>query len=256
MRWSLLLTPPLDAADNMALDEALLERARASRETVLRVYAWSAPTLSLGRHQSARDVYDPARAAARGVSVVRRLTGGRAVLHHHEVTYSVTAPTRDDEPLRESYGRINRLLLDALGRLGVDASLAVADGRMPAPGFAPCFELPAEGEIIHAGRKLVGSAQLRDGAALLQHGSILIDDDQTMLASLSSAPLPPIPPAATLHASLGRVPSLEEVADALFAATRAREDADARRIEPDRALTTATRVLRERYLDDAWTWRQ
>lgn len=240
----------------MALDEALLARARESHEAVLRVYGWSGPALSLGRHQSARGAYDPARAASLGVAVVRRLTGGRAVLHHREVTYSVTSPVRDDEPLRESYGRINRLLLDGLRRLGVEAALAEPDGRAAPPGSAPCFELPAEGEIVHGGRKLVGSAQLRDAGALLQHGSILIDDDQTMLASLATAPLPTIPPAATLRAAMGRAPTLGEAADALLAAVRALEDADAQWIEPDAALCLATDAARERYLTDEWTWRR
>jgi lipoate-protein ligase A len=240
----------------MALDEALLARAREAGDAVLRVYGWSGPALSLGRHQTALGAYDRARAASLGVAVVRRLTGGRAVLHHREITYSVTAPVHEDEPLRESYGRINRLLLDGLRRLGVEAALAEPDGRAAPPGSAPCIQLPAEGEIVHRGRMLFGSAQLRDAGALLQHGSILIDDDQTMLASLATVPLPTIPPAATLRAALGRAPSLGEAADALLAAVRALEDEGARRIEPDAALRLAADAARERYLTDDWTWRR
>src|SRR5687768_14706976 len=93
MRWRVLLTPPLPGADNMALDEALLERARDSGEAVARVYTWSRPTLSLGRNQTAAGRYDLALAAALGIDVVRRPTGGRAVLHHRELTYAVAAPT-------------------------------------------------------------------------------------------------------------------------------------------------------------------
>ena len=97
----------------MALDHALMERARRTGESVLRVYAWASPVLSLGRNQRARDVYDDAELARRGVSVVRRPTGGRALLHHREITYSVTAPASSTEPLGATYNRVNALLLDA-----------------------------------------------------------------------------------------------------------------------------------------------
>src|SRR5688572_17382213 len=155
MPWRLLLSPPLPGADNMALDEALMERARRTGETVLRVYAWAGPTLSFGRNQTARGAYSARLAADRGVAVVRRPTGGRAILHHREVTYSVTAPVTG-EALRASYGRINRVLLDGLRRLGVAAALAAPAARTPLPGVAPCFEAPAEGELVAGGRKLVG----------------------------------------------------------------------------------------------------
>jgi lipoyl(octanoyl) transferase len=87
----------------MALDEALMTRARQTGECVFRVYSWSAPTLSFGRHQAARVAYDPRTLAETGVDVVRRPTGGRTVLHDREVTYSVTAPASDGGALRESY---------------------------------------------------------------------------------------------------------------------------------------------------------
>src|SRR5690349_21007939 len=106
MRWMLLHTPPLGGAENMALDEALLERARVSGDAVFRVYTWAEPTLSFGRNQTALGVYNRDRAAAQGAGVVRRLTGGRALLHSREVTYSVTAPLSIGASLRESYTRI------------------------------------------------------------------------------------------------------------------------------------------------------
>src|SRR5271154_4919364 len=99
----------------MALDHALLARAARTGECVLRVYSWRSPTVSFGRHQRTAGGYDHLHLAA-----VRRPTGGRAVLHDREATYSVTAPVT--RPLRATYARINRLLLDALHRLGVDAA--------------------------------------------------------------------------------------------------------------------------------------
>jgi lipoate-protein ligase A len=240
----------------MALDEALMERARRTGEVVLRVYAWSEPTLSLGRNQTARGAYDPVRARERQVAIVRRPTGGRALLHHREITYSVTAPLASAEGLRESYARINRLLLDGLARLGVRAGLARPDGRTPPPAAAPCFELPTEGELVVGDRKLVGSAQYREDDSLLQHGSILIDDDQHLVAELATRPIA-VPPAATLRGALGRAPSIDEVARALFAAVRDLEDPAAAPLGDDEpALAAAFEVARARYLDDAWTWRR
>jgi lipoate-protein ligase A len=254
MPWRLLPSPPLAAADNMALDEALLRRAARTGETVLRVYAWAAPTLSFGRNQAAAGIYDPARARDLGVEIVRRPTGGRALLHHREVTYSVTAPA--DADLRASYARINRVLLHALQSLGAAAQLAAPAGRAPLPGDAPCFETPVEGELVIGARKLVGSAQWRDGGALLQHGSILVDDDQPLLARLASRPIPPAPPAATLREALGRAPSLEEVAGHLFDAVRALEDPDAEPLGDDPEVAEDAERLRSHYMDEAWTWRR
>lgn len=257
-----LLTPSLPGVGNMALDEALLERARRTRETVLRVYTWSAPTLSLGRNQTARGAFDPDRARALGVDIVRRLTGGRALLHHREVTYSVTAALGHGDSLRAWYGGINAILLRALRSLGVPAALAPRSGRMPPPASAPCFELPAEGEIMVNGQKLVGSALVREDGALLQHGSILLDDDQGLIASLSSSPPIAVAPAATLRSALGRVPALPEIAAALFGAARdaagpaGRAVAAVQELEPDDELRALTALARERYASEGWTWRR
>ena len=257
MRWRLYLTEPLAATENMALDEALMQRARTSGEYVFRAYGWKQPTLSLGRNQRAVGVFDKAVAARDNVAVVRRLTGGRAVLHHREVTYSVTGPALRGDTLRSSYAAINQILLTALRRLGVQAALAQKKSeRFPAPGSAPCFELPAEGEIIFGMRKLVGSAQVREDGAFLQHGSILIDNDQCRVPELSTIPIPPAAPAATLREALGKAPSLQEVARALFAAVRLHVDVEAMALEPDAELHRATHAARTRYADDSWTWRR
>lgn len=255
-RWRLLRTPPLDGAANMALDEALMARAVRTGEWVLRVYAWSVPTLSLGRNQTARGRYDLAAVAERGIGVVRRPTGGRAILHDREVTYSVTAPAATAGSLRASYERINRVLLHGLRALGVACETAGAAGRSTAPGLAPCFEHPAPGELVHAGRKLAGSAQWRDERALLQHGSILVEGDQSLVASLLVDPVLPPPPPATLAEALGRAPSLGEVAQALEDAVRALEDPSAEPLVADEALDRDLETLRARFLDDAWTWRR
>jgi lipoyl(octanoyl) transferase len=255
MRWTLLRTPPLLAAENMAIDELLLERAARTGEGVFRVYSWGEPTLSFGRNQTAVGVYDTSRARNRGVAVVRRLTGGRALLHHREVTYSVTAPLATATSLRESYARINRLLVYGLRRLGVAVEVAAPKDRAVAPSASPCFERPAAGELVVDGRKLVGSAQWRDGHAMLQHGSILIEDDQPLVSELAMVPVPDPRPAATLAESLGRVPSFDEVATALFDAVRSHECEDAAEMDMNSTVDTASRAL-GRYNDDTWTWRR
>jgi lipoate-protein ligase A len=255
MRWRLLLTGATDGPTNMAVDEALLERARATGETVFRVYSWSIPTLSLGRHQVARGVYDGARARERGIAIVRRLTGGRAVLHHREVTYSVTGVIGAERSLRETYESINVMLAAGLELLGAPVTRAHRDERMPPPASAPCFELPASGELEVQGRKLVGSALYRENGAYLQHGSILIADDQPLVAELATQAVGRTAPAATLLEVLGRVPAVREVADALFDAVRGTVDGTVPELSIDEiALSTAK--ARQRYESDDWTWRR
>lgn len=251
VRWRILVTPPFDGVANMALDEALLHRARDAGHAVLRVYSWGRPTLSLGRNQTARGRYDAGRAAALGIDVVRRPTGGRAVLHHREITYSVAAPVGLLGSLAESYHAINRLLLDGLQRLGVDAREAEPSGAAPLPGVSPCFETPVAGEITMRGRKLVGSAQVREDGALLQHGSILVDDDQSLAATLLLRPVAPPPAPATLRDALGRAPAPAELARALAAAL-----GDPEPLALDDSLERAAGALRARYADPAWTWRR
>jgi lipoate-protein ligase A len=256
MHWTLFHTPPLSGAENMALDEALLERARDAGQTVFRVYTWTEPTLSFGRNQMARGIYDPGRARDRGVSVVRRLTGGRALLHHREITYSVTAPVATGVSLRESYVRINRLLVDGLQRLGVAVDIALPRERAVAPTAAPCFERPAAGELVVNERKLVGSAQWRDEGAMLQHGSILIEDDQPVVSAIAGNAVATPHPAATLSAALGRAPAVHEVADSLFAAVRSLECPGATELTLDSTIERAMTRALDRYRDAQWTWRR
>ena len=254
-RWRTLLTAPLGGADNMALDEALMERAANTGEWICRVYAWSQPTVSFGRNQAAARHYDLAKLAERGLPAVRRPTGGRAILHHREITYSVAAPLSDAGGLRESYLLINRLLVSGLGSLGIQLSIAGARPQAMLPGPIPCFDHPSAGELVAGGRKLVGSAQWRTENSLLQHGSILIDDDQPQLTALLREPADDPPPAATLRDLLGEPPSLTDVARAIFSAVE-REDADAAPLSLDGLLAESCSRLSERYADPAWTWRR
>lgn len=263
-RWQLLRSGAADGVTNMATDAALMAHARRTGVATLRLYRWDRPTLSLGRHERARDVFDAGRMLAAGVGVVRRPTGGRALLHHREVTYSVTAP--DTLPLGESYRAINALLLDALARLGVAAHPAAPAGRPLRPEGAACFAEPAAGELVVEGAKLVGSAQLREEGALLQHGSILLADDQAMIAGLrrprGSGGDPgvdaretdrPTAAAATLEGVLGRAVPADEVERAIVGALHdatAAGPLDPALLRPDLARLVIA------FADPEWTWRR
>lgn len=239
----------------MAMDHALMERARRTGEKLLRVYTWSGPTLSLGRHQAARGRLDAERANALGVALVRRPTGGRALLHHREVTYSVTSALDREDSVRDWYASINRILFGALRGLGVQAEPAAVPGRTPLPGSAACFVRADEGEITVQGRKLVGSALLRQDGALLQHGSILLDDDQPLLRQLLPDGEAPPEPAGTLREALGYAPTVNEVANALFAALLAQGATDVSALGDDPWLSAESTAAEALYGSDEWTFR-
>jgi lipoyl(octanoyl) transferase len=255
MRWYFLFSEPADGVDNMALDEALARRAARTGDAVFRVYAWSHPTLSLGRNQRARGCYDEEAAGRLGVSFVRRPTGGRALLHDHEITYSATLPCDGAAGARSAYALINDVLLNALGRLGVRAERAAATTALP-PGPRPCFDVPAEHEIVSNGRKLIGSAQWRRGGALLQHGSILVRDDQPMIGRLSRPASNGTPAAATLAEALGREPSRKEVGESILHALGVATGGAPSFFQTDPVLEQDARTLRATYADPAWTWRR
>lgn len=256
MGWRLLLSPPMDGPGNMAFDHAMMHRARRSGETLLRVYAWSSRVLSLGRNQRGIGVYDDAQLARQAIGVVRRPTGGRALLHHREITYSVAMPVTPDSSLPDVYRRINALLVATLTALGVPASIAVPSTRARAPGPLPCFAEPARGEIVADGRKLAGSAQWREDGAMLQHGSILVDDDQSLIPGIMRVPAPAPPAPATLRDYLSAPPSPADFADVLFAKVRAVEDAGATELAHGELATASRETFVTHYESDEWTWRR
>jgi len=177
--WRLLLDPPATGAWNMAVDEVLLDGvADGSAPPTLRFYEWTPACLSLGYFQPF-EVVDLAGCSSLGVDVVRRPTGGRAILHDRELTYSVALPLRllgNDGGVLVSYHRLSQALERGLNRLGVPVVLAPETAAQPGPDHGPvCFDRPSAHEILLDGRKLVGSAQMRRATAILQHGSILIE---------------------------------------------------------------------------------
>ena len=180
------------------------------------------------------------------------------MLHWREITYCVAAPTTALGSLRESYHAINRVLVEALRELGVAAEVASPTTRPPAPIPGACFEEPVAGEIVAGGRKLVGSAQWRGepAGALLQHGSILIDDDQALANDLLCVPSVPPPPAATLRGLLEIEPSAQDFARALPCAVARLFGGTVELLDIDDALLEHAHARRAHYASDGWTWRR
>jgi lipoate-protein ligase A len=252
----MLDTPPASGAFNMALDEALMESVREGGRPVLRFYRWEPACLSLGRNQPAAGVYDREEIARRRLDVVRRPTGGRAVLHDRELTYAVVMGERALGTLRQAYAAINRALCAAVRDLGVPAVLQPRPAsRAPAPSLAPCFRDPAEGEIVVHGRKLVGSAQYRQRGVLLQHGSLLLQDDQALLPHLrSGASEPPEDPPAVLADFRHPLPSWAELTAAISAAWARELPASLTPDEPSPSEHARAAELLGKYAGVAWTW--
>ena len=170
----LLIDPPGDGAWNMAVDETLLEWAARENACCWRFYQWREPTLSLGYFQEYGQRGD--HPASRGCPVVRRLTGGGAILHDAELTYSVVLPV--GHPLaarRESlYAAAHESLVETLAGFGVAASLCRPAGRRPGREPLLCFQRRARGDVLVGAIKVAGSAQRRRRGAVLQHGSVLL----------------------------------------------------------------------------------
>lgn len=179
--WRMLHSGPATGPENMALDEALLESVRQGNSPpTLRLYAWQPPALSLGYGQSIEEV-DLFELERRGWDLVRRPTGGRAILHTDELTYAVIAPER--HPLvaggvLASYRRLSAGLQQGLINLGLEVhvspELPSSEGREENP---VCFEIPSSYEITVQGKKLVGSAQVRRRGGVLQHGTLPLRGD-------------------------------------------------------------------------------
>ena len=190
--WRVIEDGPQDGGSNMAIDRAILASC-ASGKTLptLRLYSWERPTLTVGYAQDFAKEIDVNRCKKLGIQIVRRPTGGRAVLHNHEVTYSFTAPiphSKFPPSLLGAYRVVARALLEGLNEIGV-CGADLTSGRKPNRGrhsfHSPsCLSSINHLEIEVQGAKLVGSAQRRTKRAFLQHGSVLLDCDRALLNSL------------------------------------------------------------------------
>lgn len=252
-----------DGATNMARDEAISRAVSAGRQPpTLRLYGWQPPAISLGQSQRV-DSVDEARCQADGIGIVRRPTGGLAILHADELTYSVSLPIT--HPIAEgdvmtSYRRIAEAIMHALRLLGVPnvgANRVAKEDKAKGP---VCFEAPSDYEVVGAGRKLVGSAQWRRVDGVLQHGSLPLHGDIARICGyLLDAPVPERvrAHAATLEETLGRRVSWDEAADAWQRAFAEALDIrfTAGALAADE-LRCAEELRAAKYANDEWTRRR
>jgi lipoate-protein ligase A len=270
--WRLLITPSADGATNMAIDEAILHAlADSAGRPTLRFYQWDPPCLSLGYNERCADV-DEAACERLGYTWVRRPTGGRAILHTDELTYSVVAPA--DEPrvsggIVESYRRLSTGLLAGLRVLGADVFQVQTEKVTNPQEGAACFDTPSNYEITVGRKKLIGSAQVRRREMVLQHGTLPLTGD---LGRIFDCLLPARPDthqadldgrrrwltarACTLEQALGQIASFEEAAQALahgFASALNLRLEAGDLTDYERSL--AERLRREQYANDNWNRR-
>ena len=267
--WRLLITPPAHGAWNMAVDESiLLHIGRGESLPTLRLYAWTPACLSLGYAQPFADV-DIKRLKERGWEVVRRITGGRAILHTDELTYSVIAP--NDEPrvegtVLESYNRLAQALLLAVKKLDVpvemknDLTQSAIFRRNPV-----CFEVPSTYEITADGKKLIGSAQARKKEGVLQHGSLPLTGDLTRIcqalvfeneSAREDASKRLLARAATVESALGGAVAWETATQAFIHAFEAQLGLSFERGELSESESKkADELVKEKYDHPSWTER-
>jgi len=239
----------------MALDEALLLSCDEQPHLTLRFYQWARPTLSLGYFQSVHDV-NLDECARRGFDWIRRPTGGRAVLHDHELTYSVVGPVEAlGASVAQSHERISQALALGLEKLGLHTEFAPSRASVK-EASAACFAAPALVELTVQGKKIIGSAQVRTKKSLLQHGSIPITIDFEAWEDLMKLPASVLRrKAISVSESLGREPSIGELKRALiegFQEYFGAECVPGELTPTERAL--AQRLFAEKYATPQWNW--
>jgi len=241
----------------MAVDEYLFRTLPAEPRTAVRFYQWNRPTASLGYGQIPSQVVDLDFCLANGVEVVRRITGGKLVLHFREVTYSVVSSDVETftATLGGSYKRISRGLVDGLTLMGLSAVLADQAPSFYARGTMPCFSHPAQDEVEIEGRKIIGSAQKRIGDRFLQHGSIPLHEDEDLLKAVSFLRGDPSRIRMTsLSEALGRPVEFAEAAASLIAGLASFFQVDFEPIVFEASDLKAIGDLRcRKYASDAWT---
>lgn len=272
--WRLLIDDAADAAWNMAADEAMLQlHASGKIPPSLRFYSWQPLALSLGYFQQARREVDFEECEKRGIRVVRRLSGGRTVLHDREVTYSLVVKESESyipEGLTASYLFFSRGIAAGLTSLGVEPNLHFprpTAGNSSAVPFrsAACFDAPSHYELTVGERKIVGSAQTRRDGVLLQHGSILLDFDpeslvdifaitaaegrRKLLEELSRR-------AAGLNAVAGKQFAFMEVATAVASGISAQCGLHLKRSQRDLPELELVQELVQKYRSQEWTLRR
>ncbi|MBL8133714.1 MAG: lipoate--protein ligase family protein [Anaerolineae bacterium] len=268
-QWRLIVDVPAAGARNMAVDHAILEAVIAGTASpTLRFYQWHPACLSLGYGQHAHEV-DLARLTAHRFGVVRRPTGGQAVLHADELTYSIALP--DSHPLAqgsivESYRRLSDGLIAGLKALGIAVRAEPRQQRISSISPVVCFESTSDYEITCNGRKLVGSAQMRKRGGVLQHGSLPLVGDAARICEVlrydtetarQDARKSVLDRATTLEAETHTAPLFYQVAETLAEALAAAyEVLFVRRVLDEDEHARAIVLEDQIYGSDSWTFRR
>lgn len=268
-QWRLIHTPPASGAWNMALDSAILEAVgRGSVLPTLRFYAWYPPCLSLGYAQPIRDI-DRARLDSLGWDIVRRPTGGRAILHTDELTYSVTGPEQEPRLIGgvlASYQRLSLALVEGLRTLGLRVQATSKNKPDIDRENAVCFEHPSHYEITVEGKKLIGSAQARKKEGVLQHGTLPLYGDLTRITNAlhfpsegerSQAAKRLLAKATNVETILGYRINWEDAAQAF--ATAFQETLNLRLLQKEltaEEVHRAQELVEEKYAQPGWTERR
>jgi lipoate-protein ligase A len=252
----------------MAVDEAILEHVECNDVLpTFRLYAWDPPCLSLGCAQPFLDV-DIARLKSHGWDVVRRMTGGRAILHTDELTYSVTGTIHEPTlagSLLDSYNRLASALLAAVQDLGLLVEMKEGKDERNGTPNPVCFEVPSTYEITVNGKKLIGSAQARRKEGVLQHGSLPLTGDLTRICQALAFPDEPARQAAmerllaratTVESVLGLEVAWETAAQAFVRAFEAQLGLKLEAGElSESELARAEQLVNEKYAHPSWTER-
>ena len=218
--WRLLLDGPIDGELNMAVDRAVqCAHAAGAAPPTLRLYSWARPTVTLGRFQDV-SMLDAAYCREQGIDVVRRFTGGRGVLHDHELTYGLIAGVAQGVPrgVAKSYVHLCQALVRSFEVLGVPASITSTDSPSHASGA--CYLQTTRADVAVNGGKLSGSAQVWLHDTVLQHGSFVLSRDidrESRVFLLGADETRELASAETLTGALGRTPALDEVVSAVCA---------------------------------------
>lgn len=274
-QWRFIVTEAMPPAMNMAVDEAILQlHSEGKVPPTVRFYTWNPATLSIGYFQKAAKEINLEALRERGLGFVRRPTGGRAVLHDQELTYSVVVSESHPKMpsgVTEAYKVISMGLLHGFQRLGLHAemvSLATEEEKekYSSPGSSACFDSPSWYELVVEGKKVAGSAQTRQKGVILQHGSILLEMDVELLFSLLNFPSERVKQrmmesfrqkAVTINEVSPRPIGLQEAVEAFrdgFASGLEVELVPGELTAEELAL--ADELVRTRYASDEWNFRR
>ncbi len=270
--WRLINCGEQDGAWNMALDEALLHSVEnGTSPPILRLYRWKPATVTLGYFQQGSDVVNLSACREFGYSVVRRFTGGRAVLHDSEVTYAVISSEQNDTfpgGVSQNYHVIAEILQATLAEFGLQTTISSGrKERACAEGVerSACFTAPALSELVYNGQKMTGSAQKRLSTAFLQHGSIPIDvDPEKLYHSLNTGDLSNIKrrierladQVGWMNRWLDRAVDIDSVEQCLISQFKRLLNLNFTVDLPtSEERTLATRLLQEKYANPDWTLR-